>query len=130
MKFSSLILLLFFYSISFAQNSVGIFENYADIGKPKLAGSSQYDEVTQTYKIKGGGYNIWFNRDEFHYLYKRIKGDFILTADFAFAREGGNGHKKTGWMIRESLDDQAAGINACAHEDGLIALQWRPLQSY
>ena len=128
MKFSSLILLLFFCNISFAQDPVGIFESHADIGKPKLSGSAQYDEATQTYTLKGGGYNIWFNRDEFHYLYKRIKGDFILTADFAFAKEGGNGHKKIGWMIRESLDDQAASINACAHEDGLVALQWRPLR--
>jgi Tol biopolymer transport system component len=128
MKFSSLILLLFFCSISFAQDPLGIFDGHADIGKPKLAGSAQYNDATQTYTLKGGGYNIWFNRDEFHYLYKKIKGDFILTADFAFAREGGNGHKKTGWMIRESLDDQAAGVNACAHEDGLIAMQWRPLR--
>ena len=128
MKFSYLTILLFLYTCSFSQTPVGIFENGADIGKPKLAGSSQYDELSQTYTIKGGGYNIWFNRDEFHYLYKKISGDFILTADFAFAKTGGNGHKKIGWMIRETLDDQAASINACAHEDGLIALQWRPLR--
>jgi len=128
MKFLSFILLLFFYSIGFAQNSVGIFENNADIGKPKHAGSAKYDELAQAYTIKGGGYNIWFNRDEFHYLYKRLKGDFILTADFKFSKAGGNGHKKVGWMIRESLDEQAASINACAHEDGLVVLQWRPLR--
>lgn len=109
-------------------NSVGIFENHVDIGKPKKAGSAQYDPATQTYTITGAGYNIWFNRDEFQYLYKRLPGDFILTADFAFSTEGGNAHKKIGWMIRESLDEQAASINACAHADGLSVLQWRPLR--
>jgi len=128
MKFFCCILFLSSCNVIFSQDPVGIFEGHLDIGKPKLAGSAKYDEGSQTYTIKGGGYNIWFNRDEFHYLYRRIKGDFILTADFAFAREGGNGHKKTGWMIRESLDDQGAGVNACGHEDGLIAMQWRPLR--
>lgn len=127
--------IIFFLSLSFLgatvlsqNNPVGIFENYADVGKPKKTGSAQYDLATQTYTITGGGYNIWFNRDEFQYLYKRLNGDFILTADFAFGRVGGNPHKKIGWMIRESLDEQAAGIIACAHGDGLSVLQWRPLR--
>ncbi|HET9279100.1 MAG TPA: hypothetical protein VFN95_12975 [Flavitalea sp.] len=125
MRFSFFLFSSFFFSVSFAQNPVGIFENHADIGKPKKAGSAQFDDGTQTYTITGAGYNIWFNRDEFQYVYKRIKGDFILTADFAFTEEGGNGHKKIGWMIRESLDEQAASMVACAHGDGLIVLQWR-----
>lgn len=128
MKFSSLLLLVFLVTVARAQNRVGIFEGHADIGKPKKAGTVQYDETTQTYTLTGGGYNIWFNRDEFHYVYNRIKGDFILTADFSFAAAGGNAHKKIGWMIRETLDDQSANINASAHGDGLLALQWRPLR--
>lgn len=128
MKFTLSFLPLFYCTIVFCQDPIGVFDGHTDIGKPKLAGAAEYNESTQTYTIKGGGYNIWFNRDEFHYLYKKIEGDFILTADFAFSRKGGNGHKKTGWMIRESLDEQAASINACAHEDGLVVMQWRPLR--
>ncbi len=78
--------------------------------------------------MKGSGYNIWFNRDEFQYLYKKIGGDFILTAGFAFISEKGNRHRKIGWMIRESLDDAAASYNAVVHGDGLTVLQWRPLR--
>src|SRR5829696_1710989 len=126
MRFLFFLFSSFFFSVSLAQNPVGIFENHEDIGKPKKAGSAQFDDVTQTYRITGAGYNIWFNRDEFQYVYKTMKGDFILTADFAFTEEGGNGHKKIGWMIRESLDEQAASMIACAHGDGLIVLQWRP----
>lgn len=111
-----------------AQHRTGIFDNSTDIGNPKIAGSASYDESTQAYSIKGGGSNIWFNRDEFHFLYKKIKGDFILTADFAFTGDtaGAVGHRKTGWMIRESTEEGAASANACKHIDGLVVLQWRP----
>ncbi len=111
-----------------AQHPVGIFEDNLDIGHPKLAGSAGYDEASQTYNLTGAGSNIWFNRDEFHFVYKKIKGDFTLTADFAFTGDtvGAVGHRKIGWMIRESVDEAAASANSCKHIDGLVVLQWRP----
>jgi len=113
-----------------AQNPVGIFDNHEDIGHPKLAGNTTYEASTQTYSLKGAGYNIWFNRDEFQYAYKKIKGDFILTANFEFTdnQEKGSNHRKMGWMIRESNDEYAANINACVHFDGLTVMQWRGLR--
>ncbi|MDQ6903857.1 MAG: hypothetical protein M3139_12705, partial [Bacteroidota bacterium] len=107
---------------------LGIFSKSADIGNPKNAGAARYNEATQTYYLKGSGYNIWFNRDEFQYLYKKINGDFILTADFQFLGDEGNEHRKIGWMIRENLDEGAASYNAVTHGDGLTVLQWRPLR--
>ncbi len=124
-------LILLFFQVSFfshAQSSIGIFDGSADVGHPKNAGSSKYDPAGQVYQMTGSGYNIWFNRDEFQFLYKKINGDFILTADFAFEGQEGNGHRKMGWMIRESLADDAASYNACTHGDGLTVLQWRPLK--
>jgi Tol biopolymer transport system component len=111
----------------FSQNPIGIFQNHVDIGKPKLTGTASYDEATQTYYLKGAGYNIWFNRDEFQYVYKKISGDFILTANFEFVGDtaGATGHRKIGWMIRESADEAAASMVACRHYDGLVVLQWR-----
>ncbi|MEP6948935.1 MAG: hypothetical protein ABI863_06665 [Ginsengibacter sp.] len=113
---------------SFAQHPVGIFEDHMDIGNPKLHGSASYDEATQVYNITGAGSNIWFNRDEFQFVYKKMKGDFTLTADFAFTGDtaGAVGHRKIGWMIRESTDEGAASANSCIHIDGLVVLQWRP----
>jgi len=112
---------------SFAQHPVGIFDNQEDIGNPKIKGSASFDEATQTYHLAGGGSNIWFNRDDFHFLYKKLKGDFVLTADFEFTGDTVNsvGHRKIGWMIRESTDEGAASANACKHIDGLVVLQWR-----
>ncbi len=129
MKFVYFLVVFALSNNSSAQsNSIGIFEKSADIGKPKNAGSSRYDETTQVYSMRGSGYNIWFNRDEFQYLYKKIGGNFILTADFEFAGEKGNEHRKIGWMIRESTDEAAASVNAVIHGDGLTVLQWRPLR--
>ncbi|MEO6327716.1 MAG: hypothetical protein ABIO55_02235 [Ginsengibacter sp.] len=129
MKFLCFLVIFFLCRVSYSQdNRIGIFDKNADIGKPKNAGSSRYDEASQVYYIKGSGTNIWFNRDEFQYLYKKINGDFILTAEFAFLGEKGNGHRKIGWMIRESLDESAASYNAVIHGDGLTVLQWRPLR--
>tara|TARA_R110002167_G_scaffold65757_23_gene186065 strand:- start:2153 stop:3400 length:1248 start_codon:yes stop_codon:yes gene_type:complete len=105
---------------------VGQFETALDIGDPAIKGSSTYDKTSQSYTLKGGGENIWFNHDEFHFLFKKIKGDFILTANFELiGNEDGNGHRKTGWMIRESTDHDAVSINSCMHGDGLAVLQWR-----
>ena len=111
-----------------AQQPVGIFDGHTDIGHPQIAGNASYDVFTQTYNLAGAGANIWFNKDEFHFLYKAISGDFILTADFEFTGDTVHaaGHRKIGWMIRESLDEGAASINACKHIDGLTVLQWRP----
>ncbi len=128
MKFPLLLCFAFLQLISFAQNPVGIFENHQDIGHPKLAGTARYDAAAQEYTITGAGANIWFNHDEFQFVYKKLSGNFIVTADFAFSGDTANavGHRKIGWMIRESTDDGAASMNACKHIDGLTVLQWRP----
>ena len=116
-------------TISYSQsNPVGIFQNSADIGNPAKKGSSTYDQSSQVYSVKGAGYNIWFERDEFHYLYNSIKGDFILTANVAFEGKGVDPHRKVGWMVRESTDDNASHITAKLHGDGLTVLQWRELK--
>jgi Tol biopolymer transport system component len=113
--------------ISFGQHQLGIFENHLDIGNPTLSGSASYDENAQTYSLSGAGSNIWFNHDEFHFAYRKMKGDFCLTADFAFSGDtvGAVGHRKLGWMIRESTDPDASSANATIHYDGLTVLQWR-----
>ena len=126
MKFLLSASLLFAVHCLYAQATpVGIFDNHTDIGHPKNAGAAVYDPATQSYQLSGAGYNIWFERDELHYAYKKLKGDFILTANFAFIGKGANAHRKIGWMVRESLNDNAAHMSAVAHGDGLTVLQWR-----
>src|ERR1700712_6092363 len=105
LKLYLLIASLFFCVNVFAQtDSLGLFTDHMDIGNPKIKGNAQYDKVTHTYTLTGSGYNIWFNRDEFQFLYKKIKGDFTATANFEFIGDKGNNHRKIGWMIRQSTD--------------------------
>ncbi|HEX6893019.1 MAG TPA: hypothetical protein VF141_20055, partial [Chryseolinea sp.] len=113
----------------FAQEkAVGVFQDHVDVGNPKNAGTTEYDPKTQTYNLKGSGYNIWFNRDEFQFAYKKLKGNFIVTADFEFVGNGTDAHRKIGWMVRGSKDDNAMHVSAVAHGDGLTVLQWRRLR--
>ena len=98
-----------------------VFEANADIGKPKVQGSTNYDANEQSYRLKGGGYNIWFNRDEFHFLHKKIIGDFILTANMQLVGEGVDPHRKIGWMIRAS---RSTSLRTCSTGSGRRS-RWR-----
>jgi TolB protein len=124
----TLLLSLFVNASACDSNTTDIFTEGIDIGNPKHAGSAVYSDADQSYTIKGSGYNIWFARDEFYFLFNRMKGDFILTANFEFPGKGTEPHRKTGWMIRESADEDASHISATIHGDGLTVLQWRDLK--
>jgi len=129
MKYIFMTLLIACSGTASAQNlPLGFFEGNKDIGNPKIKGSVVYDAKEQTYTLKGGGYNIWFNRDEFHYAFRKIKGDFILTANMKLSGKDGDPHRKIGWMVRATEQDDAAHISATVHADGLTALQWRRLR--
>ena len=129
MKLTAFILLIFCSRMAAAQtDSLGLFQHHLDIGNPKITGSASYDPVTHTYTMSGSGYNIWFNRDEFQYLFKKIKGDFTATANFEFIGDKGNNHRKIGWMVRESRDDNSIHFSAVEHGDGLTVLQWRSIK--
>ncbi len=129
MKYTLILMFSLLLNSVMAQDSpVGIFKNNTDIGNPRLKGSATYISSDQSYDLKGSGYNIWFDRDEFHYLFNKIKGDFIVTANFEFVGKGADPHRKTGWMVRESTDEKSPHISATLHGDGLTVLQWRGSQ--
>jgi TolB protein len=129
MKYFAILVLSCLFSFASAQNlQTGIFDFKADIGNPENPGSSLYNSSDQSYTIRGSGYNIWFERDEFHFLYKEMKGDFILTANFRFSGKGTDPHRKTGWMVRTSENESSPHISAVVHGDGLTVMQWRDFQ--
>ncbi|MFN8348931.1 MAG: hypothetical protein U0X91_28280 [Spirosomataceae bacterium] len=122
------IALLLFGLLSFAataQTAVGIFENHADIGKVVQAGTAVYDKTSQSYLLSGSGENIWFKKDEMHFLYRKTVGDFIATTQATLSGKGTDPHRKTGWMYRSSLDTSAAMVSLTVHGDGLTAFQYR-----
>lgn len=106
-------------------NSLGIFQSNCDVGNVQLPGATFYDLEKQIYTLEGSGTNIWFDQDEFQYAWKKIKGDFILTAQVEFVGEGIDPHRKLGWMVRESLDASSPHVSAVIHGDGLTSFQYR-----
>jgi len=117
---------ILFNQKALAQNNpAGIFDGQDDIGKVKQAGSGTYDSKSQDYHLSGSGANIWARHDEFHYVWKKMKGDFILRTNAAFIGKGVEEHRKIGWMVRTSLDTDSKHVSAVVHGAGLTSLQYR-----
>src|SRR5437879_5151240 len=105
--------------------AVGIFENQNDVGATRRAGSGDYDAARRTYTLSGGGENMWFTNDAFHFVWKNVSGDVSLAADVSFVVRGGNAHRKACLLIRQNLDPNSAYADAALHGDGLTSLQYR-----
>src|SRR5919109_4184513 len=108
-----------------AQRPLGIFDAQADVGRVRHAGSGSYDPQRQEYLLAGSGPNMWNDRDDFHFVWKRMTGNFILTTRARFLGRGVEAHRKIGWTIRPSLESNAAHVTAALHGDGLASLQFR-----
>jgi TolB protein len=106
--------------------SLGIFDDQSDVGVVKHAGTASYDPTTQEYSMSGSGANMWTDRDEFHYLWKRMSGDFILTARMHLLGTAAEPHRKIGWTVRSSLDTHSPHVVAVVHGNGVADLQYRP----
>ena len=81
---------------------LGQFEQQQDIGDTQYPGGTLFDPVRQEYVIQSSGTNMWGTQDEFHFVYRRMKGDFILQAMIEFLGKGDDPHRKMGLIIRKS----------------------------
>lgn len=105
--------------------ALGNFHGQTDVGQVSQAGSCHYDQAQQAYAIRGSGTNIWGDHDDFHFVWRRISGDFILTARACFVGDGVEPHRKLGWMVRSSLATDSPHAATGIHGDGLLSLQFR-----
>jgi TolB protein len=122
----SMLLAVISFPLVVTQHSpLGQFEHHEDVGNPAKPGSVKYDAEKQTYTITGSGTNMWAGRDEFHYAWKRLQGNFILRARVEFLGKGVDPHRKIGWIVRSSLDADSPHVNATVHGDGHASLQIR-----
>lgn len=104
----------------------GLFEGNQDVGATPKPGSAEYDPVARIYRVTGGGANIWAKADAFQFVYKKISGDFTLSADVHLAGKGVEAHRKLALMVRQSLAPDSAYADVAVHGDGLTSLQYRP----
>src|SRR5512139_4046763 len=110
---------------SAAAEPLGPFEGHGDVGSPRLAGSAAYNGFSQEYTLSAAGVNLWGPRDEFHFVWKRLTGDFLVQARVELLGKGVEPHRKLGVMVRSSLDADAPYADAVVHGDGLTSLQFR-----
>src|SRR5205823_6285293 len=82
----------------FAQK-VGIFDGHNDVGTNVKPGSATFIPETGQYVISGAGYNVWGDHDEFQFVWKKMKGDFILYTKAEFLGSWVDYHRKVGWMV-------------------------------
>ena len=105
---------------------IGVFDGQSDIGAALVPGSGMYDPATKRYTIHSAGYNIWYTRDEFRYVWKKYTGDASLAADATFPDLKGYDDRKVVLMIRQNLDDDSQEAMIGEHGSGMIHLAQRP----
>lgn len=107
---------------------IGIFQGQSDVGGPLVPGSASYDAATGAYTIHSAGYNIWYQRDEFRFLWKKMSGDISLAADPSFPDPNGYSDRKVVLVIRQTLEDDSSEAMAAEHGRGMTHIAWRPDQ--
>src|SRR5215475_2137929 len=111
-----------------AQNTsatLGIFEGEGDVGVLTQPGKLIYDSAQQTYAITASGENVWFDKDNFHFVWMRVSGDGYLQADITFVGKGVNPHRKALLMVRPSLEAGSPYADIALHGNGMTSLQFR-----
>ena len=109
-----------------AAAEMGQFEANADVGVTPRPGRAEFDAASSEYRVTGGGENMWRDTDAFHFVWKRVSGDLVLTADVKFPAAGVQGHRKAAVMVRQSLEPGSAYADIAVHGDGLTSMQYRP----
>ena len=108
---------------------IGAFEAQTDVGGPLAPGSASYDASAKTYTINSAGYNIWYQRDEFRYLWKKVSGDVSLAADVVWPNKEDFHDRKVALIIRDSLEDDSRQIMTAQHGNGMVHISWRAEKS-
>ena len=108
-----------------SDGKLGLFSQAADIGQVKNSGKVEWNLENETYAVSGSGKNMWFKEDEFHFVWKKIDGDFILDATAKWLSPGVDPHRKYGWMVRKNLESDSPYVDVAIHGDGLTSMQFR-----
>jgi hypothetical protein len=109
-----------------SDTAIGTFQGQSDVGGALLPGSASYDPGTRQYTITSAGYNVWYTRDEFRYLWKKMSGDVSMAADISYPDPNGYEDRKAVLLIRQDLDDDSKEALVALHCGGMIHLAQRP----
>lgn len=104
---------------------LGLFESQGEVGHPAKTGSAMFDPAGGSYSITGGGENMWFTNDAFHFVWKKVSGDFDFQSALEWPTGGGNAHRKACLMVRQTLAADSPYVDVAVHGNGLTSLQFR-----
>jgi maleate cis-trans isomerase len=104
---------------------VGIFDGQTDVGGALVPGSASYDAAARAYTITSAGYNIWYQRDEFRFLWKRMSGDVSFAANVPWPDINEFHDRKVALIVRDSLSDDSREILVAQHGNGMVHIAWR-----
>jgi regulation of enolase protein 1 (concanavalin A-like superfamily) len=95
------------------------------VGSPRLPGSAAYNGFSKGLAMSAAGVNLWGARDEFHFVWKKLAGNFLVQARVELLGKGVEAHRKLGVMVRSTLDPDSPYADGAVHGDGLTSLQFR-----
>lgn len=99
----------------------------ADIGYPAPVGSQQFKKGTWT--LQGGGFDIYFKVDQFHFVWQSLAGDGAVSARVTTETSiNGNEYAKSGVMLRQSTDASSPYYAALVTPSHGIFIQYRRKQ--
>jgi TolB protein len=117
---------------SFGQ--IGVFDVAQDVGSVGVKGSTTYDNATGDYTINGSGTNMYHLDDQFHFVYKKMVGNFVARARCKGYTPRGttlpNDDCKAGWMARKALTNNSAWVGTGLHKKGLVSILLRPENNF
>lgn len=106
---------------------IGLFDGQTDVGSAVVPGAASFDKTAGRYSITSAGYNIWYGRDEFRFLWRKLDGgDLSLAASIAFPDAGGYGDRKAVLIVRQTLEDDSPEVLAGLHGTGSVQMARRP----
>ena len=108
-------------------STTGFFRGAADIGTAQK-GQTSFDAATGSYRIAGGGDDVWGTADAFRFTWTQLPGDGSLTADVEVGQPSTHRSSKGMLMMRQNLDPGSPYADIAIHGDGHITLQYRLVQ--
>jgi regulation of enolase protein 1 (concanavalin A-like superfamily) len=104
-----------------------------DIGNPTTTGKVNTTE--NGFEITAGGADIWGTRDEFHFSYQTVKGDFDISVQI-LSLSTTNLYTKAGIMARTDLNDNSQHVyfqvfpdnSPRNHNNGGCEFQYRAIE--
>jgi len=81
--------------------------NGVDVGSPRQAGRSTYDESTDEWTVAGGGFDLWARTNQFHYRYGHADGPVRIQGRVE-SIDSVDEYSKAGLMVRDGLEGDDA----------------------